>query len=219
MKIAIFDVCGTLYNSNTTFDFLDNYFSNNKKYLFFRKISNLFIVKVLNHYIYKYMKIDIIRIYGTSFLKNETINNIHDYSKKFVYKNLEPKIKSNIYDMLKTYKNNNYKIVLMSGSYEFIIEHVNSYVDADFFFASELKKSDTLYYGSYEKDILLNKYQLLKENFPNITELIVISDNKTDLSLMLEANEALAICNKKKHYGFWKKNKNKKIKILEDYYV
>lgn len=217
MKIAIFDVCGTLYNSNTTFDFLDNYFSNNKKYLFFRKISNLFIVKVLNHYIYKYMKIDIIRIYGTSFLKNETINNIHDYSKKFVYKNLEPKIKSNIYDMLKTYKNNNYKIILMSGSYEFIIEHVSSYVGADSFFASELEKSDTLYYGSYKKDILLNKYQLLKENFPNITELIVISDNKTDLNLMLEANEAFAICNKKKHYGFWEKNK--KIKIVKDYYV
>jgi len=217
MKIAVFDVCGTLYNANTTFAFLDDYFSANKKYLFFRKVSNLFVVKVLNHYIYKYFKMDIIRVVATSFLKGEKVETVASYSHKFVHQKLQNKIKQNIYKKLKQYKEENYTIVLMSGSYEFIIKDVLDYVGADYFFASKLEVNNGVYEGRYEEDILLSKLQLLKKEFPTISTLVVLSDNKTDLNLMLEANEAFAICNKKKHCSFWKQNQNKKIKILEDY--
>ena len=119
--------------------------------------------------------------------------------------------------MLNSYKGKGYTIVLMSGSYEFIIEEVLSYVKADYFFASQLKMEQERYIGLYEKDILLSKLEILKDKFPNISELIVVSDNKTDLDLMVESNQAFAICNKKKHCSFWKKNQDKKIKILENY--
>jgi len=217
MKIAVFDVCGTLYNANTTFAFLDDYFSANKKYLFFRKVSNFFVVKVLNHYIYKYFKTDMIRVVATSFLKGEKVESVASYSQDFVHQKLQNKIKQNIYKKLKQYKEENYTIVLMSGSYEFIIKDVLDYVGADYFFASKLKVNNGIYEGQYEEDILLSKVEILKDKFPNISELIVVSDNKTDLNLMLVANKAFAICNKKKHCSFWKKNMNKKIEVLKDY--
>lgn len=217
MKIAVFDVCGTLYNSNTTFDFLDNYFSKNKKYITFRKISNLFIVKALNHYVYKYMKTDMIKRYATSFLKGESIEDIDAYSRDFVYHYLKPKVKDHIYTMLKSYQNNGYKIILMSGSYNFIVRNVADYFKVDLFFASSLQKSDKQYKGKYKKDIILNKYQLLTEKFPDINDLVVVSDNKSDLDLMLISSHSFAICNKKKQYKYWLKVKNKKITIVEDY--
>lgn len=217
MKVAVFDVCGTLYNSNTTFDFLDSYFSENKRYRLFRKISELFPVKVLNHYIYKYIKIDMIRVYGTRFLKNHTTDEIQAYSRSFVHEYLRGKIKKEIVSLLDDYKKDGYEIVLMSGSYEFIIKEVSAYFEVSHFYASKLDISKEIHTGKYENDILLSKLQLLKEEFPTISELIVVSDNKTDLDLMLASNQAFAVCNKKKHFKFWKENNNKKITILENY--
>ena len=52
MQIAVFDVCDTIYRVNTTFGFLDYYFGNNKKYIFFRKITKLFPVRVFNYFVY-----------------------------------------------------------------------------------------------------------------------------------------------------------------------
>ena len=43
-QIVVFDVCDTLYNTNTTFKFLDKIFINNKKYKILEKISKLFPV-------------------------------------------------------------------------------------------------------------------------------------------------------------------------------
>jgi HAD superfamily phosphoserine phosphatase-like hydrolase len=203
MKIAVFDVCDTLYNVNTTFSFLDNYFAKNKKYLFFRKISKLFVVKVANYFIYKTFKIDLIRLYGTRFLKNKTYQEIEEFSHIFVYSILKPKIKKQILKMLKKFKNDGYTIVLMSGSYNFIVKEVAKYVEADRYFASKLKESNGYCLGKYEKDILLDKYDVLVENFQNIEDLVVVSDNRSDLTLMKMANKAYAICNKEKDCIFW----------------
>ena len=208
MKIAVFDVCDTLYNVNTTFSFLDNYFSENSKYLFFRKISRLFPVKVLNHFVYKVLKKDIIRSYGTSFLKGKSIREIQRHSKVFVSKDLVSEIKDVTVSMMHKYRDNGYKIVLMSGSYAFIIQEVAAYFSTDSFYASKLNISNGNYTGKYDEDILLDKYELLKKEFEEIDELIVVSDNKSDLTLMQAANKAFAICNKEKDLEFWKPHAN-----------
>jgi len=208
MKIAVFDVCDTLYSVNTTFSFLDDYFSKNKKYLFFRKISKLFIVKVANYFFYKFFKKDLIRIYATTFLKNIPIEEIQIYTQRFVKEKLATKIKQNTTSMINEYKKQGYKIVLISGSYEFIIKEVCNYFHADKYYASKLKIVDKHFTGKYKKDILLNKHELLQAEFDTIEELIVVSDNKTDIALMQSADHAYAVCNKPKDCKFWKPYKN-----------
>lgn len=204
MKIAVFDVCDTLYNVNTTFSFLDEYFLEDKKYLFFRKITKLFPIKVANYFIYRFFKKDLIRIYATTFLKNKSTEEIQSYSHKFVNETLVSKVKETISLMIKEYKKQGYAIVLMSGSYEFIIKEVAHYFGTDYFYASKLELHNESYTGRYEKDILLTKYELLHNKFADIHELIVISDNKTDLALMQSADKAYAVCNKEKDCIFWK---------------
>jgi len=208
MKIAVFDVCDTLYSVNTTFSFLDNYFANNKKYLWFRKFTKLFVVKVTNYLIYKYTKKDLIRLYATTFLKKKSQQEIESYGHKFVNGFLSTKLKEPILNMLTHYKEEGYTIILMSGSYEFIIKEVAEYVQADYFYASKLQIDNRVYLGKYDEDILLSKDKLLKKQFPNIDELIVVSDNKTDLPLMQVANSAFAVCNKEKDCTFWEKYPN-----------
>ena len=214
-QIVVFDVCDTLYNTNTTFKFLDKIFINNKKYKIFRKISKLFPVMLLNYLFYKLIKIDFIRAFGTFFLKGEKVQEIKKISNNFVYQDLVLEIKTIISKKIEFYKNKGYQIVLMSGSYDFIIKEVAEYFNVDEFYASKLCILNGEYTGKYDKDILMNKHDLFKENYTNLDQLVVISNNKTDLDFMNSADQAFAVCNKEKDFKFWKSHH--KIECIKDY--
>tara|TARA_Y100000768_G_scaffold63599_1_gene43710 strand:- start:11554 stop:12204 length:651 start_codon:yes stop_codon:yes gene_type:complete len=214
-KIAIFDVCDTLYDVNTTFSFLDFYLRKNKKYLIFRRISKFFLIKLLNYILFRLFKKDLIRIFATYFLKNHNLVNIKNSSSIFVKTILSKVIKKKILTYLKYYKENDYKIVFMSGSYDFIIEEVSNYFGASEYYASKLKIKNSNFLGSYREDILVNKYKLFKENYKSFNKLAVVSNNKTDLKLMSLANEAFAVCNKKSDFKFWSSHSN--IDCIKDF--
>ena len=207
-KIAIFDVCGTLYNVNTTFSFLDFYFKKNKNYLVFRKIVKLLPIKAINYLFYKFFGKDLIRIIGTFFLKNQKLSDITKSSDVFVRNILSKEVKEKIFTKLKYYKQNGYYIVLMSGSYDFIIKEVANYLDVNDFFASKLKTKNKIFSGKFDKDILMSKHDLFKKNYKDFKKLIVVSNNKSDLNLMNLADQAYAVCNKKSDFKFWKNYKN-----------
>ncbi|OUU50710.1 MAG: hypothetical protein CBC25_07675 [Pelagibacteraceae bacterium TMED65] len=207
-KIAIFDVCDTLYNVNTTFSFLDYFFHKNNKYAFFRKISRLFLIKVANYLVLKLLGKDLIRICGTFFLKNHEKDEIKKFSKIFVSEILDKQIKKDIATKLKYFKEQDYYIVLMSGSYDFIIKEVANYFNVSTFFASKLEIVDKFYIGKFKNDILMDKYNLFNKNFQSYEKLIVVSNNKSDLKLMNLADKAYAVCNKKSDLKFWNNHTN-----------
>ncbi len=215
MKIAVFDVCDTIYKVNTTFSFLDHFCANNRKYLFFRKITRLFPIKVFNYFFYKIFKKDIIRFFGTSFLRGKEVEEVQKYSHIFVHTDLVQEIKDSTVAMLNQYKDQGYQIVLMSGSYTFIIEEVAKYFEVDHFYASKLNTVDKFYTGKYDEDILLSKYELLQNEFKKIDELVVVSDNKSDLELMQAADQSFAVCNKENDIKFWEHYSN--ITCIKDY--
>ena len=124
------------------------------------------------------------RYFGTLFLKGKEIEEVQKFTHKFVYTDLAKEIKDSTVKMMSEYKSKGYKIVLMSGSYILVIEEVAKYFNIDYFYASKLNIVDKFFTGKYEKDILLNKYDLLKREFKNFDKLVVISNNKTDLELM-----------------------------------
>jgi phosphoserine phosphatase len=207
-KIVVFDVCDTLYSVNTTFSFLDFFFSKNQRYLIFRKISKLFPLKLINYFVIKLLGKDIIKIFATYFLKNFKKDEIQSFAKLFVYTILSQKINNVIFTKLKHFQNKGYYIVLMSGSYDFIIKEVANYLDVNDFFASKLKTKNKIFSGKFDKDILMSKHDLFKKNYKDFKKLIVVSNNKSDLNLMNLADQAYAVCNKKSDFKFWKNYKN-----------
>ena len=214
MKVAVFDVCGTLYDSNTTFDFLDDYFKTDKKYQLFRRFSKSLSGKLLNYPFYRFFKYDIVRVIATGFLKGISEQELQLAMKAFVYEQLDSKIKKNIQSLLAEYKKEGFHIFLMSGSYSLIVEHVCSYFDADGFVASELEVVNSKCTGKYKTDQLFNKKAILFETYPDITELIVVSDNRTDYELMKAADKGFAVCNKPKQIRFWQSKQLSHVEII-----
>ena len=45
MKIAVIDLCDTLYDSNTTFDFLNYYFKDQKEVYKIKKIERIYFIQ------------------------------------------------------------------------------------------------------------------------------------------------------------------------------
>lgn len=203
MKVAVFDVCDTLYDSNTTFDFLDDYFDDNRKYQLFRKCSTSFLGKVLNYPLYRFFNYDIVRVIATGFLRGESQHELEIAVKTFVYEKLSDKVYNSVQELMNTYKDKGFTIFLMSGSYSPIVKYVCDFFEADDFVASELEIVDNKYTGKYVNDQLFNKKKVLLEKYANIDQLVVISDNKTDYDLFEIADKSYIVCNKLKDKIFW----------------
>ncbi|MHC3994926.1 HAD family hydrolase [Thiomicrolovo sp. ZZH C-3] len=219
MKIAIFDVCDTLYSVNTSFEFLDSYFSGNRRYRLFRKFSRSFPGKLINYPLYRWMKYDLVRVAATRFLAGEDMREIETSSREFIFNRLVDKINPQTEALLHELREAGYRIVLMSGSYGFIVAHVADYFSADSFFASELESVEGRLTGGFRSDQLFTKKMRLESVYPQIDELIVVSDNKTDYDLLSAADKAYVVCNKKKDREFWEKRfpDSSKIRYLETY--
>jgi len=219
MRIAVFDVCDTLYRANTSFAFLDSYFSNNRKYRLFRRLSRSLPGKLISYPFFRWMKFDLVRILATRFLAGEDVRKIENVSREFVFNQLVTKINPETETLLRELKEKGYKIVLMSGSFGFIVSHVTAYFDADDFFASELASSGGRLTGKFRADQLYTKKGRLESVYPQIEELVVVSDNKTDLELLKMADEAYIVCNKKRDLVFWQEqfSDSPKVRYLETY--
>ncbi|MGZ5486831.1 MAG: HAD family hydrolase [Nitrososphaeraceae archaeon] len=215
MKIAVFDVCDTLYASNTTFEFLDFYLNKSFKYRYFRKFSKSIAGKLLNYPFLKLFEKDIIRLIATGFLGGYPEQQVNIAAKYFVNNQLKDKIHKNIHELLLQYKAQGFLIILMSGSYNIIVKNVCDYFHADDYFASELEIINEKLSGNYSSDQLFNKKQALLAKYPYFTELVVISDNKTDYQLFEIANEAFAVCVSTKQENFWKHKKIKHLKLIK----
>lgn len=214
MKLAVFDVCGTLYDENTTFAFLDAYFSDNKKYKYFRKFSKSLVGKLLNYPFYRFLHKDIIRIFALRFLKGESLADIDKAAQEFVSVILPSKIKKDIVSRYLAYQEQGYTMVLMSGSLDVLIRHISVVFSADNFFATELEYEGKLYTGKVSKDQLFNKSEVLQLAYPDIVYLVVVSDNKTDSPLFLLADKAFAVCKKEDQLIYWRSKNISHLELL-----
>lgn len=215
MKVAVFDVCGTIYDENTTFAFLDSYFSDNKKYKYFRKLSKSFIWKLINYPFYRFLHKDVTRIIALRFLKDELLIDVDRAAQEFVLVYLPSKIKKDIVSLYHHYRDQGYTMVLMSGSLDVLIRHVSMVFLADTSFATELKYEGSVYTGKVSKDQLFNKSEVLQVAYPNLDYLIVISDNKTDLPLFLLADKSYAVCKNEHQSRYWLSKKISHLELLK----
>jgi len=214
MKIAVFDVCGTLYKSNTTFDFLDYYFEGNRSFSVFRYFSQSILGKLVDYPLRKYFNFDIIRTIALMFLKGEEEKVVEKSAKYFVLENLESKINHPIVDLLNSYKNQGYVIVLMSGSLDCLIDQVALRFESDAYFSSKLLSINGILQGSLSEDLLFNKRDVLINSYPSIKNLVVVTDNLTDLNLVKFSNEAHVLCHKEKHKQFWIKQNLPQVEVI-----
>ncbi|EPZ2423116.1 hypothetical protein ACXLRA_001713 [Vibrio vulnificus] len=200
-KILYLDVCGTLFDSNTTFDFLEFYFKGHKKYLvlFMRKF---FICKILNKMFLNIFQIDMIRMIAVYLLRGESKLDLKVNAKVFIS---GLKKNQSIFDYIEDNYSNVDDIYLLSASLDFIVEEVCLFFNYSGYFSTTLfYDSNEICLGSISNDLLLSKSSIIKEHGDNSYK-IFISDNFSDVIAAKYVNEFVPVVSKKHRNAleFW----------------
>ncbi len=204
-RVAVFDVCGTLYDSNTTFDFIDFYFGKKARRGFglFSGARKNRVIGLVNFLIYKLTGVDLLRRMGVGFFSGEKDADVRRAAGEFAVSFLafrENRAVMLLLDRLRS----THRIVLMSGSCEPVVSAVARELCAAESYASTLGREEGRLTGAIASDLLGEKAELCLSRFHGAEELIVVTDNKSDLELVRLATKAWIVLNKGDG-AFWRR--------------
>lgn len=206
MKIVLFDVCGTLYRSNTTYDFLKFYFHR-------RNIFKALFLQVLLSKPFKIIWLLIricfpsynIRAFLISFIKNERVSEVEKAANDFVDNFLSTR-ESSVLAMLKKFKaDDSNVIVLCSASIEPVIKAIAGHLRIEVYGCTKLEKKGEFFTGRIELDVQGKKYEWVMDSFrlKDFSEVIFFTDNVEDIPLMKHANRKFVVA-KGRRKEYWK---------------
>jgi len=196
------DICGTLYKSNTTFDFLSFYLKS-KPYKVFRIISRSIFWRILNKLLFSKFHIDLTRIIAVSFLRGSTINELKKAMEDFYMESLTHLKINSVLEVLEYYKTAGTQIILVSATLDFIAEKIASSLDIKQWYATELVYKNDVCVGRISRDLLNMKLPYLQTQNVNPPFSTVLTDNFTDLDLVIEAKHAIIVTNNR-NLKYWK---------------
>lgn len=206
-KIVLVDICGTLFRSNTTFDFLHWLLRGDERYLKFERTRKWRIIGFLNHYIFLILGIDMIRNVALRFLKGYTHKQLLYEADRFCYNYLDKRKNEQVFCLLEKLKSQGKKLVLVSATIDCVAHAVSAYCGISPFFSTELGYENNICTGCIKKDLLANKYL----NIYNVLGCshfdCVITDNYSDLDIINKADCAILIQ--------YSKSKNKWLRLID----
>ena len=203
IKVAVFDVCGTLYRSNTTHDFIDFYLRSRSllKSIVFRVFRcGMFIPAWAA--VSRTLRMDVFRLLAVGMLRGSPVECVKQESARFVRSVLPRRQKPAVIALMQQLKMQGYTVVLISASLSIVVEEVASSLGIDTFFACDLESENGLYSGRYAHDIIGEKHRVVDEHFPGCTDLLVVTDNYEDAELVRRASRSWIVCEARKQ-GRW----------------
>jgi len=206
LQNKIFDICGTLYDSNTTMDFCEYRVSGKNKTIL--KLSKTILGKVINKILVKLFDYDYIRILHIKTLKGLKATEIESDANNFVEKYLENKKIKGVHEILKNY--NKEDIILVSATIEPVAKAIAKKLASLNYLATTLEYHEDKCLGKIKDDLLGNK----QHYFKNQEIEFIITDNKSDLALCQMAKEVV-IVSKNKNIKFWENQDLKVSKIIK----
>lgn len=182
-KLAFFDVDGTLYKGNSTFDFIEYVNRSNKEYSVFR--DKYRYLRIYNKVLNTFFHYDWYKLKSAEFLagySNEKLELLaHSFYQDVLLKNeIQP-----VLDLLSFYKANNYQVVLVTATFDPIVKIIAQYLGVNDYFCTRLVYKNGICTGKYEKDILNDKLSIVSEKY-NLSNCISVfySDNHQDIPLL-----------------------------------
>jgi len=200
-RIAIIDICGTIFRSNTTFDFVDYVHRDDFRYKIVRKFTQLLPIKIILALIYRCLKVDVIRKWMIGCLKGLSISELYSLCEGFYDDYLLHRINLNVISRIKSLQAN---VILVSATLEPIAETIYKRLNADDFYASELDFVDEITTGKLSKDLLGVKLEKIVSEGYSTPFLCTVSNDFTDLPLFLNSSQGIIIT-KSKNQGKWQK--------------
>lgn len=192
--VYIFDICGTLYQSNTTFDFLSWLFINNKQYKFFSQLYKTFIWRCFNKILRDLFHLDVTRIIAVRFMKGYKRRDLEMQATTFVKEYLEHKKNENIINELYQLQNSGQNVLLLSATIDVIAKAIATSLNVKHYRSSRLAYDNEVCMGKLDCDLFGNKLSYVT---PSENIKAVYTDDLSDFSLINKARIANVITYKR----------------------
>ncbi|HDM8144057.1 TPA: haloacid dehalogenase-like hydrolase [Vibrio harveyi] len=195
-KYVGFDVCGTLFDSNTTFDFIQylydkGYVSFNIAYI--RSLP----FKVINKLSLSICDFDLVKYLSIRLLKGIEKKTLYRWSEEFYDNYLVHRKIERVHTLMNTYKEMNAHIYFISATIDCVAQIVSNRLGADTVVSSQLQYDNGIATGYLKKDIYGNKHSLFTHQFD-----CYVSDNFNDLELLTSSKDYV-IVSKQKDISYW----------------
>ncbi|MDB9028310.1 MULTISPECIES: HAD family hydrolase [Parabacteroides] len=200
--IVIIDICGTLYASNTTMDFLECSFGSSKIYRLYRNISKTFCARVVNKLLLQVFSFDLIRCFGILFLRGKTKDEIKVMVDKFYSSFLKFRMQRESIEIVESYRKKGCRLVLVSATLDCVASKVAEELHILEYLSSELCYDKGVCLGKLSTDLLHNKRKALVKCGYLAPYEMTVSDNLSDFDLMSlsSASYIVSSCQKKKKW-------------------
>ena len=161
-KVVIFDICGTLYNSNTTFDFLSYSFSNKRIFRYFSNLYKSFVWKAINKILRDYLHFDLTRKIALLFLKGIERKQLYQMVEWYYDGFLKSKENSEIINRLRSYlSDSENRVILLSATIDPVAKIISRSLGCVEFYSTELEYEDGICEGRIRQDLLGGKITVL----------------------------------------------------------
>ena len=202
--MVIVDICGTLYDSNTTFDFLD-YYVRTRGYRQFRALSRTTAWKIGNKLLFRIFRYDLTRVIAISFLKGKSREELHAAARSFSDSILSQKAYTAVHRLMQDMRERQRRVILVSATLDIIAEVVANQFRLSEWYASRLVYDENgICLGRLATDLLAGKHAFLECLGIGITipYELTVTDNISDCDL-LRHSDACIIVSKPRNISLW----------------
>lgn len=206
-NVWVFDVCGTLYRSNTTFDFLDYFF----KEVDLKKLKKLLEIRNRKRLVYWYrailfrvFHIDRFRASAVRLLKGYNKTEIEQVAIRFLKDVLDRVKIAESFEILNDVKSANANVILASNSIEPVVKAIAERLGVDYI-STSLEEQNGKYTGAISEEMTGAKHIKLKKS--EVLEFNVVTDNRSDFHLVKKAKVKMVVIEKEADRKFWDKLK------------
>lgn len=182
--IFLIDICGTVFRSNTTFDFIRFYYSETRWYKVMSFVRNTKIIGFVNSLVFEMLHVDIIRKFAICHLKGLKREDIADMAEKFYEVYLKDKINHNVVKIIEEQRSKGLMLVIVSATLDCISSVVAKKLNIDIQFSSQLAYDNNICQGFLQTDLLGSKLMVLKENGFIPPYYGIITDNYSDIDVI-----------------------------------
>lgn len=215
----LIDICGTIFNSNTTFDFLKFYFSKKHWYkilIMIRKIKTLIIINAI---FMRLFQIDLLRYWALTHLKGYTKEQLSSMSDIFYKEYLTKRTNKEATEIIERMKRENKELILVSATLDCIAFAVSKNMNIPCVFSSKLAFKNNKCLGRLQHDLLANKPNVLVDNKINPPYWGIITDNYSDMALIKKSQHVFLIqySNKKNYWKHLSDKLNIETKLITIY--
>jgi phosphoserine phosphatase len=219
-RVVVVDICNTLFDSNTTFDFIDYCVRTKriKSRVFFyragiKRFSPFFwfllvLQKAFGHDYHKSLAV--------SLLAHQSIKDVNSWANQFYKEFLAPRSIHQTADLLKSFDSK--QVILASSTIEPVAKVIASEMAIENFVSTELEVSEGRYTGRIKNELSGNKLEAIEKKLGNADFMVdvVLTDNFSDRELMIGSLRKYAVCYNKRQVAFWREIPGVKILTVDN---